>query len=106
MIREIRSGRQKNDATSISVSSTNDTAKARKKSRAADAAAIICAALCALSICMFAGRGDASSADAVYQAVGSKNLGAITYTPPEQPQEWSFWEYFADVMAGVFGYNG
>ena len=105
MIREIRSGRQKNDVTA-SISSIKDAEKTRKKSRAADAAAIVCAVLCALSLCFFAGKGDVSSKDAVYQAVGSKTLGAITYTPPQQPEEWNFWEYFADVMASVFGYNG
>lgn len=106
MMREIRSGRQKSYAGGASISNTKNTEKIRKKGRAADIAAIVCAGICALSLCVFTGKGDASSKDAVYQAVGSKNLGAITYTPPQQPEEWSFWEYFADVMAGVFGYNG
>lgn len=80
--------------------------KSDNKSRAADAAAIVCAVLCAASLCIFGAGGDASSKDEVYQTAGSKTLGAITYTPPEQSDEWSFWDYFADVMAGVFGYNG
>ncbi len=104
-MREIRNGRaqRKNELPGIH---KKNLKKTESKSRAADAAAIVCAVLCAASLCIFGAGGDTSSKDGIYQAAGSKTLGAITYTSPEQSEEWSFWDYFADVMAGVFGYNG
>lgn len=101
-MREIRSGRvqKKNEFSDKQIK------KSERKSFAADVAAIVCAVLCAVSLCFFGAQEDVSSKDAVYQTVGSKTLGTVTYTPPKQSEEWSFWDYFADVMASVFGYNG
>lgn len=103
---EIKSGRTEEMGSRLPDTGKNVPEKAdHKRSRAADITAIVCAVLCAATLCLFGARGDTTSKDAVYQAVGSGALGTITYTPPLQPQEWSFWDYFADVMAGVFGYT-
>ena len=104
-MQKIRSGRaqRKNEQPNIHKKKLENS---ESKYRAADAAAIVFAVLCAASLCIFGVGKDTSSKDGIYQAAGSKTLGAITYTPPEQSDEWSFWDYFADVMAGVFGYNG
>ncbi len=104
-MREIRSGRTHNK-NKLSNTHITERKKSEGENRVADGAAIVCAALCAASLCIFGAGRDASSKDGVYQAVGSGALGAVTYTQPEQSEEWSFWDYFADVMAGVFGYNG
>lgn len=104
-MREIRSGRIKKSSGNLPDTDQDTPDKLTGKSHIADITAIICAVLCAVVLCIFGARGDTTSKDAVYQAVGSKTLGAITYNPPEQPQEWNFWDYFADVMAGVFGYT-
>lgn len=104
-MQKIRSGRAqiKNEQPNIHKKKLE---KSKSKCHAADAAAIVCAILCAVSMCVFSADKDTSSKDGIYQTVGSKALGTITYISPEQSEEWSFWDYFADVMAGVFGYNG
>ena len=104
-MREIRSGREQKKIMPVNTQKKNFK-ESERKNRAADGAAIICAVLCAACLCFFGAGGDALSKDAAYQPVGSGALGAVTYTPPKQSDEWSFWDYFADVMAGVFGYNG
>lgn len=105
-MQEIRSGRHTDGEHLLEKKKKKASAKSDHRSRAADITAVVCAMLCAAVLCLFGAREDTASKDAVYQAVGGSTLGAITYTPPQQPEEWSFWDYFADVMAGVFGYTG
>ena len=70
IMKEIRSGRTRKK-TELVDTYTKNSKKTESKNRAADGAAIVCAVLCAASLCLFSAGGDASSKDAVYQTAGS-----------------------------------
>lgn len=81
---EIKSGRRK----SVQKSSV------RKKSPAASVCAVLCSAVCAVSIVLFSSGGESSP---VYS--GENALPAFSSAAPAED---SFWESFSQFTAGVF----
>lgn len=67
--------------------------------RAADAAALVCAIICAASLTVFSLSGKESTPSDYVPA-------SITFTPPEQLEPKGFWDYFAEAVAKLFGSAG
>ena len=86
-------------AAGESVPMNEPSGKKRGFLRAADAAALICAIICAASLTVFSLSGkEGTSSDYV--------PAAITFTPPEQLEPKGFWDYFAEAVAKLFGSVG
>lgn len=86
-------------AAGESVPTNEPSGKKRRFLRAADAAALICAIICAVSLTVFSLSGkEGTSSDYV--------PAAITFTPPEQLEPKGFWDYFAEAVAKLFGSVG
>lgn len=67
--------------------------------RAADAAALVCAIICAASLTVFSLSGKEGTPSDYVPA-------SITFTPPEQLEPKGFWDYFAEAVAKLFGSVG
>ena len=72
--------------------------KEKRKLHPADVTAVVCALLCAVTLCMFGGRGDASAADTA--AVPAMQLEGVETTDPARR---SVWDLLTDAMAELFG---
>lgn len=73
--------------------------KRRRAYSTAEAVALVCAIICAVSLTAFSlSDRDSTSSDYV--------PAAITFTPPEQLEPKGFWDYLAEAVAKLFGSVG
>ena len=73
--------------------------KEKRKFHPADVTAVVCALLCAVTLCMLGGRGDASAADTA--AVPAMKLEGVEARSPH-----SVWDLLTNAMAELFGMDG
>ena len=88
-------------------SKPGESKKKEGKPDAAGAAALICAVICARSLCLFTLGGaslDDNGSDAA--AVPAAAIGGKpSYAEKPRAEEWSIWNYFSDLLSNVFRVN-
>ena len=75
--------------------------KEQRKLHPADITAVVCALLCAVTLCMFGGSADASSADT--SAVPAMKLEGEETVADTESARRSVWDMLTDAMAEMLG---